>query len=59
MGDSSRYTACTYAAEGARVRIVCSRFGVLKNYTAPISVLVGPGPAGGWLIFEELSESRP
>jgi hypothetical protein len=41
------------------VRIVCSRFSVLKNYTAPISMLVGPGPAGTWLIFEELSESRP
>ena len=57
--DTSRYSACTYAAEGARVRIVCSRFSVLKDYTAPISLLVGPGPGGGWLIFEELSESRP
>ena len=57
--DISRYSACTYAAESARVRIVCARFSVLKNYTAPISLLVGPGPGGGWLIFEELSESRP
>lgn len=57
--DVSRYSGCTYAAEAARVRIVCARFSVLKNYTAPISVLVGPGPGGGWLIFEELSESRP
>ena len=57
--DISRYSGCTYAAEGARVRIVCARFSVLKNYTAPISLLVGPGPGGGWLIFEELSESRP
>ena len=22
-------------------------------------LLVGPGPGDGWLIFEELSESRP
>lgn len=57
--DTSRYTGCTYTAEGARVRIICNRFSVLKNYTAPISLLVGPGPAGGWLIFEELSVSRP
>jgi hypothetical protein len=57
--DLSRYSGCTYAAEGARVRVVCARFSVLKNYTAPISMLVGPGPGGAWLIFEELSESRP
>ena len=57
--DVSRYTGCTYAAESARVRIICNRFSVLKDYTAPISLLVGPGPAGGWLIFEELSVSRP
>jgi hypothetical protein len=59
QNDTSRYTACTYAAENARVRIVCTRFSVLKNYTSQISMLVGPGPGGGWLIFEELSESRP
>ena len=59
QNDTSRYSACTYAAENDRVRIVCSRFSVLKNYTAPISLLVGPGPGGPWLIFEELSESRP
>ena len=57
--DISRYSACTYAAESTRVRIVCSRFSVLKDYTSPISLLVGPGASGTWLIFEELSESRP
>ena len=57
--DISRYSGCTYAAEGARVRVACARFSVLKNYTSPISLLVGPGPGGPWLIFEELSESRP
>ena len=57
--DLSRYSGCAYAAERERVRIVCARFSVLKNYTAPISLLVGPGPGGSWLIFEELSESRP
>jgi uncharacterized RDD family membrane protein YckC len=43
----------------ARVRVACARFSTLKNYTSPISVLVGPGPTGAWLIFEEISESRP
>jgi hypothetical protein len=57
--DVSRYSGCTYASEGARVRIVCARFSELKNYTSPVSLLVGPGPDGAWLIFEELSESRP
>jgi hypothetical protein len=57
--DLSRYSSCTYTAEGARVRIACARFSVLKNYTSPMSLLVGHGPAGGWLVFEELSESRP
>jgi hypothetical protein len=57
--DISRYSNCSYVADGPRVRILCARFSVLKNYTSPISLLVGPGPAGSWLIFEELSESRP
>ena len=57
--DVSRYSNCSYVANGARVRILCARFSVLKNYTSPISLLVGAGPNGSWLIFEELSESRP
>jgi len=57
--DISRYSGCTYAAEGAEVRVACARFSTLKNYTSPISLLVGPGRDGAWLIFEELSESRP
>ena len=57
--DISRYSGCAYTAEGARVRVACARFSTLKNYTSPISVLVGPGPTGAWLIFEEISESRP
>jgi hypothetical protein len=59
--DISRYSDCRYTPgeETGRVRIVCARFSELKNYTSPFSLLVGPGPGGGWLIFEELSESRP
>jgi hypothetical protein len=57
--DINRYSGCVYTAEGARVRVACARFSALKNYTSPISLLLGPGPGGGWLIFEELSESRP
>jgi hypothetical protein len=57
--DLSRYSGCTYTAAAPRVRIECARFSTLKDYTAPISLLVGPGPDGAWLIFEESSESRP
>ena len=58
-GDTSRYSDCVYAAEGARTRINCQRFSELKKYASPVSLLVGPGPTGPWLIFEELSESQP
>jgi hypothetical protein len=57
--DLNRYSGCTYTAEGARVRIGCARFSVLKNFTSPVSLLVGPGPTGSWLVFEESSESQP
>ncbi|MDP2653039.1 MAG: hypothetical protein Q8Q08_03300 [Candidatus Omnitrophota bacterium] len=58
-GDASRYSNFSYKAEGERVRIVCSRFSELKKYDSSYELLVGPGPDGTWLIFEEISESRP
>ena len=59
--DISRYSGCMFTPRGQqeRVRIVCSRYSVLKDYTSTIALLVGPGPSGAWMIFEELSESRP
>jgi hypothetical protein len=58
-GDRSTYSKCGYKAEGANVRISCSRYSELKKYTSPYTLLVGPGRAGKWQILEELSESRP
>jgi len=58
-GDRSRYTQCAYAPDGPRVRITCSRYSQLKQYTSPYSLVVGPGRSGQWQILEELSESRP
>jgi predicted DCC family thiol-disulfide oxidoreductase YuxK len=58
-GDRSTFSDVSYKAEGDRVRIRASRFSELKRYTSPISFLVGPSPSGKWLIYEELSESRP
>lgn len=58
-GDRSTYSQVTYTLEGERVRIQASRFSELKSHTSPISLLVGPSKSGKWLIYEELSESRP
>jgi hypothetical protein len=59
QNDRSRYSGCRYGPEAGRVRIVCSRYSVLKDYASTIALLVGPGPTGTWVIHEELSESRP
>ena len=58
-GDRSTFSDVSYAAEGSRVRIRASRFSELKKYRSPITLLVGPSPTGKWLIYEEVSESRP
>jgi hypothetical protein len=57
--DTSAYSEVRYAEAGGRVRITATRFSNLKKYSSPISLLVGPGPGGAWLIYEELSESQP
>ena len=58
-GDTSTYSDVKFAPEGERVRITCSRFSDLKKYSSPLSLLVGADSNGQWLIFEEISESRP
>lgn len=57
--DANDYLDVKYAAEGERVRITCRRYSRLKQYFSPLSLLVGPGPDGRWVIVEELSESQP
>ncbi|HVT58319.1 MAG TPA: hypothetical protein VHR45_07955 [Thermoanaerobaculia bacterium] len=57
--DVSFYTAMTYTREGNRVRIKATRYAELKKFVSPLELLVGPGPGGTWLIYEELSEARP
>ena len=58
-GDRSTYSNVRYAREGERVRISALRYSELKKYSSPLVLVVGPAPAGGWLIYEEHSESRP
>jgi len=57
--DTNKYTDLKYSTEGQRVRIDCTRFSNVKKYKSPLSLLVGPAPDGKWLIYEEISESRP
>jgi hypothetical protein len=58
-GDTNSYSEITFTKEGSGVRIRATRFSNLKKYSSPISLLVAPGADGGWLIHEEVSESRP
>jgi hypothetical protein len=59
MGDSSTYSDVKMKLEGERVRIDATRYSNLKQYSSPLSLLVGPDASGNWLIYEEISESRP
>jgi hypothetical protein len=57
--DRSTYSSLEYATEGKRVRIKAQRYSLSKKYTSPMALLVGPDKSGAWLVFEEISESRP
>lgn len=58
-GDVSRYEGAKYAVEPGGVRIHLTRHSELKKYSSPLSLLVGPGKDGRWVVLEERSESVP
>lgn len=58
-GDYSTYSSVVYTPEGSGVRVTASRYSVLKQYTSPVSLLIGPCNGGDWAILEELSQSQP
>jgi hypothetical protein len=58
-GDYSTYSGVTYAPEGDNVRITATRYSVLKNYSSPMSLLVGACNGGDLAILEEIGESQP
>lgn len=58
-GDYSTYSKVAYAPEGENIRITATRYSVAKQYSSPISLLVGSCNGGDWALLEELSESRP
>jgi hypothetical protein len=58
-GDRNRYSQVRYKPEGNNVRITAMRYSLLKKYSSPISLLVGPNSKGDWIVLEEISESIP
>lgn len=56
--DRHVFSNVTYTAEGARVRIRATRTAQLSGFSFPHELLVGPGPDGRWLIYEEITESK-
>ncbi len=58
-GDYSTYSNVTFSEEGRNVRVKAMRHSVLKKYSSPISLLIGPNEQGQWLILEEFGESQP
>lgn len=58
-GDTNKYTDIKLAKEGEKVRVTATRFSNLKKYSSPLSLLIGPNKNGAWMIYEEISESRP
>ena len=58
-GDYSTYSGIAYSAEGSNTRITATRYSVLKKYSSPISLLVGPCAGHDQAILEELGESQP
>lgn len=57
--DVSRYSEVRYTVEGDNVRITATRYSVMKDYSAPHTLLVGPDSDGTWRVLEEAGESRP
>ncbi len=58
-GDVNTYSDVTFTPEGNGVRIHATRYSLLKQYSSPLSLLVGACNGGSWAILEELSQSRP
>jgi hypothetical protein len=57
--DRSQYQDPVFTEEPAGVRISIKRFSPSKNYTSPLSLLIGPDDSGKWLVLEEKSASIP
>jgi hypothetical protein len=57
--DTSEFFKVDYAQAGEKVRIETTRFSSAKKEATPLTLVVGAGTGGKWMILEEYSESRP
>ncbi|WP_368563327.1 hypothetical protein [Pseudoxanthomonas sp. UTMC 1351] len=58
-GDYSTYSDVVFTPENVGFRITAVRYSVVKQYSSPVSLLVGDCGDGSPGILEELSQSRP
>jgi hypothetical protein len=58
-GDYSSYSNVSFVPEGPNVRVIATRYSVLKKYSSPMSLLVGSCGGTGWGVLEEIGESQP
>jgi hypothetical protein len=49
-GDVSTFSDISYQREGARVCVRATRYSVLKQYSNPYALLIGPNASRQWLI---------
>lgn len=58
--DLNTFRNVKYTVEGENVLINADRYSHSKNYTSPISLLVGPSDSqSNWVIKEEIGQTRP
>ena len=57
--DTSDFLAVEYKATGDKIRITATRLSSATGEATPLSLVVGAGSDGKWMILEEQSESRP
>ena len=57
--DKSQFFTVDYKPVGEKVRIETTRLTTVKVEATPLTLIVGPGAGGKWMILEEHTESRP
>lgn len=58
-GDYSTYSDALFTPENESIRVTATRYSALKEYSSPISLLIGDCGDGTVGIMEELGESQP
>jgi hypothetical protein len=58
-GEYSTFSEVRYAPKGNNVRVTATRYSILKKYSSPFALLIGPCKGGEWAVLEQFSESQP